>query len=401
MSQDVPIVPSRLSHAVRSRLAEADAVPGAVAVKQEEIALPSHLVQIALDPIPADRPADLEAELRRRDDDLLRSAQTEGAGASRRRALPHLDGVQPTRDAQTGGIQRPPHLLFRDLGAPLAPALVRAVRILDAPQIGQPRPAPDVAGFLGLAAAVGVVVGRGRLPLPPQQLPLRRLRGAAHPVRHGRQPQVLAVRGIAEIETLRCVTSTELRRERSRRHRHRLEPLVRDEAAAFSSQHGSDVLFQGDARRQEKTSPLGPHAERRRHPQAQRIVRRPLQRELAADLNARRGFRPRPAPPAAPAQHQPASVRAQPGGPRERLRKARGADTQARPGPQRLDLDPRRRSQPVEPHVDLLWIGPTRRGGPAGDQHERGPGHDPRGATPPAPGRSHDLSRHAAQAAKI
>jgi len=74
MSEDVPIVPSRLSHPVGSRLAEADAVPGAIAVKQEEIALPSHIVKIAFDPIPADRPADLEAELRRRDDDLLRSA---------------------------------------------------------------------------------------------------------------------------------------------------------------------------------------------------------------------------------------------------------------------------------------------------------------------------------------
>src|SRR5271157_3106000 len=69
--------------------------------------------------------------------------------------------------------------------------------------------------------------------------------------------QVLAMRGVAELESVERVPAAEMHRERARGHRHGFQCLVGLEVASLARQHSGDVLLHRHERGDEQMTFVG------------------------------------------------------------------------------------------------------------------------------------------------
>ena len=212
------------SHLLRAALAQADSVPGAGALEDEPPTFEGHLVQVVMQSIPSDAASEGQSERARADLDLLAvSAEAERAGAAGGGSRRNDDAFDIVWRAQVGACQCRSDLVTAGDPSPCSSTGAGAVWVGVAGKIGRYEVRPNGARVFGLAAAVPAVAGEGELALEPEQLASRLLRGGLKPRRHGAQVHPLAVRGGAEIESLRGVPSTQAKSVGARRNGLRLE----------------------------------------------------------------------------------------------------------------------------------------------------------------------------------
>src|SRR5580658_2935609 len=92
----------------------------------------------------------------------------------------------------------------------------------------------ELACIFNLAPATAMVVRRCRTSFEPQQLAIRRRDRRSRPRRLVPEAHVLAMRGIAEIESFQAVPRAEINCISSCRDCHGLESFVRLETRAFA-----------------------------------------------------------------------------------------------------------------------------------------------------------------------
>ena len=161
-------------------------------------------------------------------------------------------------------------LALGNLGAPLGAAVAHAVLIgvLDQKRRARLIVAENEVPVLGGASAVGVIVGGRRFAVVPEDFARGCVGDAAQMGINAGDAQVLAMRGVAEVESFQGVAAAKVHRVGARRNRHGLQRLIGLEVSCFAGEHARDVFLHRHERGDEQVTVTGANLNRKISAQA-------------------------------------------------------------------------------------------------------------------------------------
>src|ERR1019366_6535289 len=157
-------------------------------------------------------------------------------------------GAQYARNNEAISRESALQFTLGNLGAPLGAAVANAVLIgMLHQKWGRGLiVAENKVPVLGRAPAVGVIVSGRRLAVVPENFAYGRLRDAAQMGVNAGYAQVLAMGGVAEVESFQGMAAAKMHRVSRRRNRHGLQRLVGLEVPCFPGEHTRDVFLHGN-----------------------------------------------------------------------------------------------------------------------------------------------------------
>src|SRR5271165_187073 len=229
-------------------------------MKRDNVAFVADVIEIALEAFPSNVPPNRGAKVESRYGDTSAACHTQKLHPLTRRSVQHRDGAQRAGNNDAFSRQRSLQLVLRNFSTPLHAAVTQAILVRMSVKVWRARlvVAKNETSVFACASAVGGIVSGRRLTVVPEDFSSARFCDLAEVRVDARDAQVLAMRGVAELEAVERVAAAEVDGKGARRYRHGFEGLVGLEIGGLARQHPGDVLLHRQERGDEQMTIIGP-----------------------------------------------------------------------------------------------------------------------------------------------